>query len=56
MASLTGMRVAILITDGDEPVVCNGNLVSSRKPDDIPQFNQQLIDLFSHAGGQAAPA
>jgi protease I len=40
----------------DEPVVRDGNLVSSRKPDDIPQFNSQVIDLFSHAGSQAAPA
>lgn len=40
----------------DEPVVRDGNLVSSRKPDDIPQFNPQVIELFSHAGSQATPA
>jgi len=40
----------------DEPVVRDGNLVSSRKPDDIPQFNQQVLDLFSHAGSRVAPA
>jgi len=39
----------------DEPVVRDGNLVSSRKPDDIPQFNPQVIDLFSRAGSQATP-
>jgi putative intracellular protease/amidase len=27
----------------------NGNLVSSRKPDDIPAFNRGKIDLFSRA-------
>jgi protease I len=37
----------------DEPVVHDGNLVSSRKPGDIPQFNPQVIDLFSHAGSRA---
>ena len=33
----------------DEPVVVDGNLVSSRKPDDIPQFNRAMIELFSRA-------
>lgn len=33
----------------DEPVVRDGNLVSSRKPDDIPAFNEAVIELFSHA-------
>lgn len=27
----------------DEEVVVDGNLISSRKPDDIPAFNEQLI-------------
>lgn len=40
----------------DEPVVRDGNLVSSRKPDDIPQFNPQVIELFSRAGSQSTPA
>jgi deglycase len=30
----------------DEEVVVDGNLVSSRKPDDIPAFNRELINLF----------
>jgi len=30
----------------DEQVVVDGNLVSSRKPDDIPAFNAKVIDLF----------
>lgn len=30
----------------DQQVVVDGNLVSSRKPDDIPAFNPKIIDLF----------
>jgi hypothetical protein len=30
----------------DEPVVVDGNLVTSRKPDDIPQFNEHMIATF----------
>ena len=39
----------------DEEVVVDGNLVSSRKPEDIPAFNREMINVFSrartHAGG-----
>ncbi len=31
----------------DEEVVVDGNLVTSRKPDDIPAFNKAAIELFS---------
>jgi protease I len=31
----------------DEEVVVDGNLVSSRKPDDIPAFNREMLKLFS---------
>jgi protease I len=31
----------------DEEVVVDGNLVSSRKPDDIPAFNRAAIGLFA---------
>jgi protease I len=31
----------------DEEVVRDGNLVTSRKPDDIPAFNKEMIALFS---------
>ena len=34
----------------DEEVVVDGNLVSSRKPDDIPAFNREMIQMFSHSG------
>ena len=33
----------------DQDVVTDGNLVSSRKPDDIPAFNRGMIALFSRA-------
>jgi protease I len=33
----------------DEPVVVDGHLVSSRKPDDIPVFNLAVIALFQAA-------
>lgn len=32
----------------DQEVVVDGNWVSSRKPDDIPAFNQAFIDLLVH--------
>jgi protease I len=31
----------------DQQVVHDGNLVTSRKPDDIPAFNQEMIGLFA---------
>ncbi len=37
----------------DEAVVRSGNLVTSRKPDDIPAFNQAIIELFSRAKTRA---
>lgn len=33
----------------DEEMVRDRNLVSSRKPDDIPAFNRGMIELFSEA-------
>ena len=34
----------------DQEVVCDGNLITSRKPDDIPAFNQQLLSALSRQG------
>jgi protease I len=34
-------------------VVVDGNLVSSRKPDDIPAFNRAILEQFNRARGQA---
>jgi protease I len=39
----------------DQEVVRDGNLVSSRKPDDIPAFNRAIIELFSQTR-EARPA
>jgi protease I len=33
----------------DEPVVTDQNLTTSRKPDDLPAFNERLIREFSKA-------
>ena len=33
----------------DEACVRDGNFVSSRKPSDIPQFNENMIQLFSES-------
>jgi protease I len=36
----------------DREVVADGNLVTSRKPDDIPAFNQRLIEVMSSQRGR----
>jgi protease I len=33
--------------------VVDGNWVSSRKPDDIPAFNREMIKLFAQRAGAA---
>jgi protease I len=33
----------------DQEVVTDGNLVTSRKPDDIPAFNRTMIELFNRS-------
>ena len=38
----------------DEKVVVDGNLVTSRNPDDLPAFNQELVELFAKAPAGAA--
>jgi protease I len=37
----------------DEEVVVDGNLVTSRKPDDIPAFNREMLKLFSRVPAAA---
>ena len=42
----------------DEPVVVDNGLVTSRKPADLPQFNQKLIEEIAegvHAGQHSGP-
>jgi protease I len=34
----------------DQQVVVDGNLVTSRKPDDIPAFNERMLAIFADAG------
>jgi protease I len=38
----------------DQAVVLDRNLVSSRRPDDIPEFNRGMIELFSQAATHAS--
>lgn len=40
----------------DEEVVVDGNLITSRKPDDIPAFNQAIIREFAKAYREATTA
>jgi protease I len=40
----------------DQEAVVDGNLVTSRKPDDIPAFNREMIGLFASAGAGGAGA
>lgn len=40
----------------DEEMVHDKNVVSSRKPDDIPAFNRGMIELFSQAAGSGRKA
>lgn len=37
----------------DEEVCRDGNLVSSRKPDDLPAFTEAMVDLFAQAPAAA---
>jgi len=40
----------------DEEVTVDRNLVTSRKPEDIPAFNVKMIELFSQLGAQGRAA
>jgi putative intracellular protease/amidase len=40
----------------DQGAVTDGNLVSARKPDDIPAFNRAMIELFSAGAQKKCPA
>lgn len=40
----------------DSEAVTDGNLVSARKPDDIPAFNRAMIQLFSQPAQRLRPA
>jgi protease I len=38
----------------DKPVVVDGNFVTSRKPDDLPDFNAHIVALFAAPGQRKA--
>src|SRR5918993_5777527 len=38
----------------DEEVVIDGNLITSRKPDDLPAFNAALLEAVNHGVSSAA--
>ena len=40
----------------DQEVVVDGSLITSRKPDDIPVFNREILKLFARAPRAAAAA
>jgi len=40
----------------DEEVVVDGNLITSRKPDDLPAFNSALLEAINHSLSSAAAA
>jgi protease I len=40
----------------DEEAVVDGNLVTSRKPDDIPAFSREMIKLFATADSRRRAA
>jgi protease I len=40
----------------DQEVVRDGNLLSSRKPDDLPAFNREMLALFSERAGETQAA
>lgn len=39
----------------DERVVVDGNLITSRKPDDLPAFCSALMDALDHGAASSAP-
>jgi protease I len=40
----------------DQEVVSNNGVVTSRKPEDIPAFNREMIDLFSKSANTSGKA
>ena len=37
----------------DKEVIRDGKLVTSRKPDDIPAFNREMIQMFAQEAGES---
>jgi protease I len=52
LTSWPSLRTDVINAGGDwldQAVVADGPLVTSRKPDDIPQFNKAMLELFTPA-------
>ncbi|MGH8232299.1 MAG: type 1 glutamine amidotransferase domain-containing protein, partial [Steroidobacteraceae bacterium] len=52
ITSWPSLKTDIENADGhwvDEEVVVDGNLVTSRKPDDLPAFNREIVKLFGQS-------
>lgn len=39
----------------NEPLIIDGNLITSRKPDDLPQFNDAIIEMLGRQQSSAIP-
>ncbi|WP_268929658.1 DJ-1/PfpI family protein [Nocardia coffeae] len=55
--TLQGKRIAILVAAGadvvDEEVAIDGNLISSRSPDDLPAFCRAIVEQSAKPRGSA---
>jgi protease I len=52
MTSWPSLKTDILNAGGawlDQDVVVDGNLVTSRKPDDLPAFNREILKMFGES-------
>ena len=57
LASWPSLKTDIANAGGewlDEPVVVDGNLITSRNPDDLPAFNNALLEAVNHGVSSAA--
>lgn len=57
MTSWPSLKTDIVNAGGqwvDQEVVVDGNLVTSRKPDDLPAFNREIVKLFGAAQSRKA--
>jgi protease I len=59
LTSWPSLRTDIINAGGDwvdQEVVVDANLVTSRKPDDLPAFNREMIALFARHHGEVTGA
>jgi protease I len=48
--SITDDMIAAGAAYRDEPVVVDGNLITSRKPDDLPAFCREIVRALAKTG------